>query len=140
MSQKLLFELMQKQLMLLKQFMKVLIEERDAIISFSLEGIIRANNMKEELLKKLEFLDDEQQRLSAEVPAPAPLPSEWVSLKRDLEHSMKEVKIALEKNMKLLSFSMDHVKSSIERIVSFVNKASYGRRRDSISVMVPRKV
>lgn len=140
MSEKLLFELMEKELTLLKQFMKVLTEERDAIISFSLEGITRANNMKEELLKKLEFLDDEQQRLSAESSPDGPQSPEWASLKRDLQDSMKEVKIALEKNMKLLTFSMDHVKNTIERIVSFVNKASYGRKKESISVMVSRSV
>lgn len=140
MTERLLFELMQKQLTLLKQFLKVLVEERDAIISFSLEGILRANNMKEELLKKLEFLEEEQQRLVAEDSYKASESAEWVSLRRDLEKSTSEVKTSLEKNMKLLTFSMDHVKNTIERIVSFVNKASYGRRRDSISVMVSRRV
>jgi hypothetical protein len=140
MSEKLLFELMQKQLMLLKQFKKALIEERDAIISFSLEGIVRANNMKEELLKKIEFLDDEQQRLFGQDSPKPPQSSEWVALKRDLEGSMKDVKIALEKNMKLLSFSMDHIKSSIEHIVRFINKTSYGKKRDTVSMMVSRTV
>lgn len=140
MSERLLFELAQKQLALLKQFKKALVEERDAIISFSLDGIIRANNVKEELLKKLEFLDDEQQRLLGQDQdlSKSSQSSEWVSLKGDLENSTKEVKNALEKNMKLLSFSMDHVKSSIEHIVRFINKASYGRKRETISVMVSR--
>lgn len=138
MNEKLLCESMQKRLMLLKQFKKTLIEERDAIISFSLEGIIRANNMKEELLKKIEFLDDEQQRLFGQDSPDSPLSSEWTSLRHDLEASLKDVKVAMERNIRLLSFSMDHVKNSIEHIVKFISKASYGRRRDAISIMAPR--
>lgn len=140
MSQRPLFELMQKRTMLLKQFKKALVEEKDAIISFSLEGIVRANNVKEELLKKLEFLDDEQEKLSQQDSSKPPQSPEWVSLRRDLENDMKEVRTALEKNVKLLSFSMDHVKSSIEHIVRFINKASYGRKRETISVGVSRRV
>lgn len=138
MNEKLLSELMQRRLMLLKQFKKTLIEERDAIISFSLEGIIRANNTKEELLKKIEFLDEEQQRLVGQ-DSPKPTQSaEWASLRHDLETNLKEVRAAMEKNIGLLSFSMGHVKNSIEHIVGFINKASYGRRRDAISIMAPR--
>jgi len=140
MSERLLFELAQRQLALLRQFSRVLVEERDAIVSFSLEGITRANNTKEELLKKLESLDDEQKRLSAENPAGDLRSEEWIALRRDLRSSAKQVRAGLEKNMKLLAFSMDHVKNSIERIVGFINKASYGRRRDTISVMVSRRV
>ncbi len=66
MSNQLLFELMGTQLGVLKQFLRVLTEERDAIISFSLEGIVRANNVKEELLKKLEFLEKEQERMATD--------------------------------------------------------------------------
>jgi flagellar biosynthesis/type III secretory pathway chaperone len=140
MSDEPLFELMQKQLTLLKQFMKVLVEERDAIISFSLEGISRANATKEELLKRLESLEDEQQRLSTADCQDGVHSSEWVSLQRDLESCANDARITLEKNMKLLTFSMDHVKSCIERIVGFINKTSYGRKRDSISVMGTRRV
>jgi hypothetical protein len=138
MNEELLFELMQKRLTLLKQFKKTLIEERDAIISFSLEGIIRANNVKEELLKKIEFLDEEQQRLFGDDSPTFPQSSEWASLRHDLETNLKEVKAAMEKNIRLLNFSMDHVKNSIEHMVGFINKASYGRRRDAISIMAPR--
>jgi hypothetical protein len=49
------------------------------------------------------------------------------------------VKTALEKNMKLLSFSMDHVKSSLEKIIEFINRTSYEKGR-SISIMVSRRV
>ncbi|HAR96392.1 MAG TPA: hypothetical protein DCR97_10590 [Deltaproteobacteria bacterium] len=140
MDEELLLELTQKRLMLLKQFKKALIEERDAIISFSLEGITRANNVKEELLKKIEYLDEEQQSLVGQDSPKPPQSSHWVSLRRDLETNLKEVQGAMEKNMRLLNFSMDHVKNSIEHIVRSINKASYGRRREAISMMAPRTV
>lgn len=141
MTDNLLFALMEKRLSLLKQFLRALVEERDAIISFSLEGIIRANNVKEELLKKLEFLEDEQKKLSTEeMLATALLLPQSASLKAELQSTLKEVKAGLEKNMKLLTFSMDHVKNSIERMISFINKASYGRKKESMSVMISRSV
>ncbi|MGD0234024.1 MAG: flagellar export chaperone FlgN [Syntrophorhabdales bacterium] len=140
MNNQLLFELMGTQLDVLKQFLRVLTEERDAIISFSLEGIVRANNVKEELLKKLEFLEKEQERMvPAQVPVDAPS-KEWTALRRDFEQTLKEVKVALEKNMRLLTFSMDHVKCSIEKMVSFINRSSYGRHREALSLVLSKEV
>jgi hypothetical protein len=140
MNRELLYELMGTQLAVLKQFLRVLSEERDAIISFSLEGIVRANNVKEELLKKLEFLEKEQERIADE-PASGDAPSkEWVALRRDFELTLKEVKVGLEKNMRLLTFSMDHVKCSIEKMVSFINRAPYGRRREALSFVLSKEV
>ncbi len=140
MNNQLLFELMGTQLGVLKQFLRVLTEERDAIISFSLEGIVRANNVKEELLKKLEFLEKEQERMAtAQVPVDAPS-KEWTALRRDFEQTLKEVKVALEKNMRLLTFSMDHVKCSIEKMISFINRSSYGRRREALSLVLSKEV
>jgi flagellar biosynthesis/type III secretory pathway chaperone len=140
MNNQLLFELMGTQLDVLKQFLRVLTEERDAIISFSLEGIVRANNVKEELLKKLEFLEKEQERMAtAQVPVDAPS-KEWTALRRDFEQTLKEVKVALEKNMRLLTFSMDHVKCSIEKMISFINRSSYGRRREAVSLVLSKEV
>ena len=140
MSDQLLFELMGTQLDVLKQFLRVLTEERDAIISFSLEGIVRANNVKEELLKKLEFLEKEQERMAADrAPLDAPT-REWAALRKDFEQTLKEVKVALDKNMRLLTFSMDHVKCSIEKMVSFINRSSYGRRREALSLVLAKEV
>ena len=51
----------------------------------------------------------------------------------------REVRTALDKNMRLLSFSMDHVKSSLEKVVEFINRTSYQKGR-TISVMVSRQV
>ena len=141
MTNQLLFELMGTQLGVLKQFLRVLTEERDAIISFSLEGIVRANNVKEELLKKLEFLEKEQERMAPEDAPCADGPSkEWTLLRRDFEQTLRDVKVALEKNMRLLTFSMDHVKCSIEKMVSFINRSSYGRRREALSLVLSKEV
>jgi flagellar biosynthesis/type III secretory pathway chaperone len=140
MSDQLLFELMGTQLNVLKQFLRVLTEERDAIISFSLEGIVRANNVKEELLKKLEFLEKEQERMAVDH-APLDSPArEWTVLRKDFEQTLKAVRVALEKNMRLLTFSMDHVKSSIEKMVGFINRSSYGRRREALSLVLSKEV
>ncbi len=140
MSRQLLFELVGTQLGVLKQFLHALTEERDAIISFSLEGIVRANNVKEELLKKLEFLEKEQERMAADGVAPDAPSKEWVLLRRDFEQTLKEVRAALDKNMRLLTFSMDHVKSSIEKMVSFINRSSYGRRHEALSLVLSKEV
>jgi hypothetical protein len=140
MNSEFLYELMGTQLVVLKQFLRALTEERDAIISFSLEGIVRANNVKEELLKKLEFLEKEQERIADEPLSGAAPSKEWVALRRDFELTLKEVKVALEKNMRLLTFSMDHVKCSIEKMVSFINRASYGRRKEALSLVLSKEV
>ncbi len=140
MSNQLLYELMGTQLGVLKQFLGVLTEERDAIISFSLEGIVRANNVKEELLKKLEFLEKEQERMAADGPSVGAPSKEWAHLRRDFEQTLKDVRVALEKNMRLLTFSMDHVKSSIEKMIGFINRSSYGRRREALSFVLSKEV
>jgi len=134
------FELAQKHLSVLKQFFRVLTEEREAIISFSLEGIIRANNVKEELLKKLEFLEGEEARLAATEGEADKTSPEWSALLDELAQVVDSVRIALEKNMRLLTFSMDHVRSSIEKMVSFINRASYGGKRRPLSIIVSKEV
>jgi len=142
MSEEMLFEITKQELSTLKHFLKVLKEERDAIISFSLEGIIRENNRKEEILRKLEYLETEKEAYLGSVPdREFLLESEtFKPLRNEIHHVMEEVKIALEKNMKLLSFSMDHVKSSIENIVGFLNKTTYGAKREKISLLLSREI
>jgi flagellar biosynthesis/type III secretory pathway chaperone len=142
MSEEILIEITKKELLTLKQFLKVLKEERDAIISFSLEGIIRENNRKEEILKKLEYLEKEKEAFLGGVPDKKTLIESdlFRPFRDEIYHVMEEVKIALEKNMKLLSFSMDHVKSSIENIVGFLNKTTYGSKQDKISLLLSREI
>jgi uncharacterized protein YjcR len=136
-----LIELGSEELSTLKEFLAALTAERDAIISFSLEGIIRENNRKEEILKRLEYIEAEKDKLLIPLGDRAVLAESeaWRSLGERLEARVREVKTALEKNMKLLSFSMDHVKSSLEKIIEFINRTSYEKGR-SISIMVSRRV
>jgi hypothetical protein len=79
---------------------------------FSLERIVRENNRKEEILKRLEYIEAEKEKLLSP---------------------------ALEKNIRLLSFSMDHVKSSLEKVIEFINGTSREKGR-SIAVMVSKGV
>jgi flagellar biosynthesis/type III secretory pathway chaperone len=142
MSEEMLFEITKKELYTLKQFLRVLKEERDAIISFSLEGIIRENHRKEEILKKLEYLETEKEAFLESVPDRKTLidNASFRPLRDEIHYVMEEVKVALEKNMKLLSFSMDHVKSSIDNIVGFLNKTTYGGKREKISLLLSREI
>jgi len=137
-----LLEITRKELAILKEFLKVLREERDAIISFSLEGIIRENNRKEEILKRLEDLELEKEKiLAAMTDIESTTRSDvFKALRSGLERTMEEVKSTLQKNMKLLSFSMDHVKSSMDHIIGFLNNATYGRKKQSLSVLLSREI
>ncbi|OPX98278.1 MAG: FlgN protein [Syntrophorhabdus sp. PtaU1.Bin002] len=137
-----LTEITRKELVILKEFLKALKEERDAIISFSLEGIIRENNKKEEILKRLEDIELEKEKLLATLTDIESVTGSdtFRKLRDGLEHTMGEVRSALEKNMKLLSFSMDHVKSSMDHIVGFLNNATYGRKKQSLSVLLSREI
>jgi flagellar biosynthesis/type III secretory pathway chaperone len=136
-----LIKLGSEELSTLKEFLAALTAERDAIISFSLEGIIRENNRKEEILKRLEYIEAEKEKLLSFQDDRAVLAESkaWRSLGERVEEKVREVRTALEKNMKLLSFSMDHVKSSLEKIIEVINRTSYAKGR-SISIMVSRRV
>lgn len=142
MSEHILIEITKNELNTLKQFLMVLKEERDAIISFSLEGIIRENNRKEEMLRKLEYLEKEKESFLSKVADRQSLieSESFKPLRSEILHVMEEVKGALEKNMKLLSFSMDHVKSSIDNIVGFLNKTTYGAKREKISLLLSKEI
>ncbi len=125
----------------MKEFLGALTAERESIISFSLEGIVRENNKKEEILKRLEYIEAEKEKLFSSIPDLVALTetASWNSLADEIQENVREVRIALEKNMKLLSFSMDHVTTSLEKIINFINKTSYQKGR-SVSIMVSRKV
>ncbi|MCX8111076.1 MAG: flagellar protein FlgN [Syntrophorhabdaceae bacterium] len=137
-----LFEIARKELNILKDFHKTLKEERDAIISFSIDGIIRENNKKEELLKKIEFLEAEKEKLIKETAEPERILSDsrWIDISRQIKSIMNEINISLGKNINLLSFSVEHVKNSIDNIVNFVNKASYNNKKARLSVFPAREI
>jgi len=142
MDARIVMEIMEKENKILKEFLKILKGERDAIISFSLEGIIQGNNRKEELIRRLEYLKTEKEKVIAAAGQENLTQSNaWISLSRDIERTMEEVRVAMEKNRKLLSFSMDHVKSSIENVVNFINRGTYGKiKQERISLFSSRVI
>jgi hypothetical protein len=142
MNREMVFELTRKELSALKEFLKVLKDERDDIISFSLEGIVRENNRKEEILKRIEFLENEKEKILKDLPDRDTLfgGEGWASLSGNMKQTMKEINEALGKNTRLLSFSMDHLRSSIENVVGFINKISYGKKQERISCFPAREI
>jgi flagellar biosynthesis/type III secretory pathway chaperone len=142
MNERAVIEITRKEREAFKEFLKVLQRERDSIISFSLEGIIQENNRKEEILKKLEYLKSEKDKLLKSVDNEDELfeSDVWKSLTAEIEHTMREIKTALQKNMKLLSFSIDHVKSSIDNIIGFINSFNYGKKTEQRPLLLSRVV
>lgn len=126
----------------LKEFLTALQMERDAIISFSLDGIIAGNNKKEEILRKLEYLKAEKEKLLEGAEDREAIVSDVTmqSLNGKLAVVMKEVKTAMDKNMKLLSFSIDHVRSSIENVIGHIGGTGYGKKREDLSSVLLSKV
>jgi hypothetical protein len=142
MNDRAVIEITRKEQEALKEFLKVLQRERDSIISFSLEGIIQENNRKEEILKKLEYLKSEKDKLLMSIDDEDALfeSDVWKSLTVEIERTMREIKVALQKNMKLLSFSIDHVKSSIDHIIGFINSFNYGKKIEQSPLLLSRVV
>jgi hypothetical protein len=142
MNSRAVIEITRKEQEALKDFLKVLQRERDSIISFSLEGIIQENNRKEEILKKLEYLKSEKDKLIESLDVKDQLfeSDVWKSLMADMAHTMREIKTALQKNMKLLSFSIDHVKSSIDHVLGFISSFNYGKKTEQGPVLLSRVI
>ncbi|MHB8110354.1 MAG: flagellar protein FlgN [Syntrophorhabdaceae bacterium] len=127
----------------LKEFLTALKMERDAIISFSLDGIVAGNNRKEEILRKLEYLKNEKEKLMEGAGDRDEIASDSTMqrLNAELATVMIDVRCAMDKNMKLLSFSIDHVRSSVENIIGSVgNTMGYGKKREEFSPLVLSKV
>jgi hypothetical protein len=135
-----LIELEQRELTALGEFLDTLTAERKAIMNFSLEDVIRENNRKEEIIRRLELIEVEKKRfLEFGTGGWDTEDEDSILIHEDIENKVREVRTALERNMGLLSFSMDHVKTSLEKIIDFVNKGSYEKGR-GVSVLVSRKV
>lgn len=135
-------EITKKEEKTLKEFLAALRTERDAIISFSLDGIIEGNNKKEEILRKLEYLKTEKERFLENLESREEITANKTmqSLNGEMASVMKEIKKALDKNMKLLSFSIDHVRSSIEGIIGHISTIGYGKKREDLSSVLLSKV
>lgn len=143
MSEDSLLEITRNELGTLKEFLHVLKEERDAIISFSLEGVMRENSRKEALLRKLEDLENRREALLKDNSGLSSTVDcgEMTVLRSDIRITLDEAKKVLAKNMGLLSFSMDHVQSSIQNIVRFLNRTTYGGTRNGrISLVLSKEV
>lgn len=142
MNDRVLIDIAKKELVALEDFLKVLNDERDAIVSFSLEGIATQNNRKEDILKRIEYLESEKQTIIDKIGDQEFMEKDgaYQSLSQKMSGTLKEVVTSLEKNKRLLSFSMDHVKTSIENIVSTINSATYGRKPDKLSFLVSEEV
>ncbi len=142
MNGRVVIEITRKEQEALKEFLKVLQRERDSIISFSLEGIIQENNRKEEILKKLEYLKSEKDKILELVDDDDEVfrGDIWKTMTADIERVMSDIKIALQKNMKLLSFSIDHVKSSIDHIIGFINNFNYGKKHEQRPLLLSRTI
>ncbi len=141
-SDNVITEIARKEQKTLSELLRSLQKERDAIISFSFEGLIQENNRKEEILKELEYLRDQKEKsLDAVSDKERILASdEWRSIARDREVTVREVRVALQKNMRLLSFSVDHVKSSIEHIIEFIGDSAYGRKPEPRPLLLSKVV
>ena len=139
-----IIEMTKKEEKIMHEFLTALRTERDAIISFSLDGIIAGNNKKEEILRKLEYLKAEKEKLFADADNREAIAADETmqALNMRMASLMKEMKTAMDKNMKLLSFSIDHVRSSIESIIGSINTTtvSYGKKREEFSSLLLSKV
>jgi hypothetical protein len=132
MKDNLVTEIAQRESVALKELLRTLQREREAIISFSLESIIEQNNRKEQILAELEYLKGQKSRLlkQASEEERGLFSSEYLSITAEIKKAAAEVKTALQKNMNLLSFSVDHVKSSIENIMGSIADSTYGRKQE----------
>jgi hypothetical protein len=130
MNDNLLIEIAKREQETLGELLRALQREREAVISFSFEGIIQENNRKEQILGELEYLRGQKEKLLDALSDKDKIlaGNNWKSITGEIEATAHEVKVALQKNMKLLSFSVDHVKSSIDRIMDFIADSQYGRR------------
>ncbi|MCX7856670.1 MAG: flagellar protein FlgN [Deltaproteobacteria bacterium] len=119
-----IIRLSNREIEVLREFLKVLKEERNFIISFSVEGIIECNNKKESLLKKIEFIEMERKKLMETLSEKEK--DEVISKINDMKDKylslISDIKAQMERNMGLLSFSMDNMKGIIENIIESINK------------------
>lgn len=134
-------EVSKKEIRVLKDLLSVLKSEKDLIISFSLEGLIECNNKKEMLIRKIEFLEKERERIlngmESEDKERAIL--ELKKLEGEYIPLIEKIRDQMKKNMDLISFSTEHLRGLIEIILGEMKKVmGYGNRkielRDALSL------
>ena len=126
-----LIKLYREELTCIRDFLKCLEKEKREIAAFSLEGIAGENDAKELLLEKLKGLQAEIAAKESDPVAKKALEKnpEWKELFAQIELASREASEKIDVNMKLLEFSLNHVKSSIENIVSLLNNSAYRKRK-----------
>ncbi len=127
-----LLEITRKEKEALNEYLKVLHRERDSIVSFSLEGVIRGNSEKEDIIKIIEHLEKEKHRLTQSVNKEnAVFQSEtWKLLRAEMAQIVREIKTVVKNNIKLLVFSVDFTKSSMEHVLIFVNNFKFDKNEE----------
>jgi hypothetical protein len=120
-----LISLLGKESDFLKEFLRALSAEGEAIISLSLEGIIKENNKKEEIINKLWLIDIEKNTLlssfSEQDRAKQKGSEELQLLSEKIQEMVAETRATLEANLKLLSFYTGHIVPSLEKILAYIN-------------------
>lgn len=123
-----------EEMRLLKEFLHSLKEEKDAIISFSIEGLLRQKEKKEKIVERLSFLEEEKRKILKER-GNADRP-----FRKEIERLGREVLFSLEKNRDLLSFSMEHIGRSIERLLNLIRDNGYGKIKKPLSLILSKEV
>ncbi len=145
-TQDTVIRLCKKELEILNEFYRVLKDERDFIISFSVEGIIECNNRKESLLKEIEFIESERERIieSLREPERERVKGRIKEMRDSYFSLLGDISAQMERNMRLLTFSMDNMKGIIERIIEGLTKnMEYTRGKlkgESLSLILSKEV
>lgn len=129
-------EVSKKEIKVLKDLLSVLKSEKDLIISFSLEGLIECNNRKEMLIRKIEFLEKERERIlnGMESEDRERTILELKKMKGEYIPLIEKIRDQMKKNMDLISFSTEHVRGLIEIILGEMKKVmGYGNRKTEFS-------
>ncbi len=142
MNDRALLKITRKEKEALNEFLKVLRRERDSIISFSLEGIVQGNSKKEELFKIIEHLENEKNRLTQSIGKENALfeSETWKSLRVEIARIVKEIKTTLQNNIKLLLFSVDFTKSSMEHVLVFINNFKFDKNEEKKPVFLSKAI
>ena len=90
----------------------------------------------------MEYLEAEKGRLANEMKDPDSIfnSEQWTRLSHETNAVLKEINESIRKNMKLLSFSMDHIKGTVENILSFINNTAYLNNKMRISLFPSREI
>jgi hypothetical protein len=122
--------LIEQEVSVMKELLDTLRSEREAVIGFSLEAIMGCNNRKEEILGRIRHLEAQRKELLSQGPGEmeTELPGE---IQSTIKRLGEEIKVAMGRNMNLLSFSVSHMKDSIETVVKGLNGSLYPGQRSS---------